>query len=356
MAKITITELARRLGVSPCTVNKALTGKPKVSEKTRERIVAEAERLGYRPNRSAQVLARKPLRLAYVHPDHFPSFFGPFRQGVVAGVNRLADQRVSVSLHAISPSQWHAEVGSTLRALTRDGLAGLILSPMAGGDDRPVWRLLAEHRVPLVQLGLEVPGSPAVFTVRQDTLLSGRMAAELLAVGSGSVAILIGNRKVVDHAEKLQGFLAEAGRRGLEIAAVCEHEDDAELSHRLLRRLLKKHPQLGGIYVATDNFSGIHRGLRERIPWGTLRVVATGVFAEVRQAMDEGLVHFALDQRMDEQGQLAVQQLHDLLSLHPPKSPRILVPPRIAVRANIDRLSAPADAVEPAAEGTGSLG
>ena len=84
MAKITITELAKRLGVSACTVNKALSGKPKVSDTTRRRVLAEAERLGYRPNRMAQVLARNPIRLAYVHPDHFPSFFGRFEAGVRA--------------------------------------------------------------------------------------------------------------------------------------------------------------------------------------------------------------------------------------------------------------------------------
>ncbi|NLS94199.1 MAG: LacI family DNA-binding transcriptional regulator [Planctomycetaceae bacterium] len=178
MAKITITDLARRLGVSVCTVNKAINGKPKVSEKTRQRVLAEAERLGYRPNRSAQVLARNPVRLAYLHPDHLPSFFGQFEAGVREGVECLADQRVSTSLHALDPKKW----GSCL--------------------------------------------------------------------------------------------------------------------------------------------------------------LATGLFPEIRAAMEEDLVHFSLDQRMAEQGDLAVQQLHELLCQHPLPSTRILIPPRIAVRANIEVLAA----------------
>ncbi|MFH1264897.1 MAG: LacI family DNA-binding transcriptional regulator, partial [Planctomycetota bacterium] len=286
MAKITITGLARRLGVSVCTVNKALSGKPKVSEKTRQRIVAEAARLGYRPNRMAQVLARNPVRLAYVHPDHFPSFFGPFEAGVVAGVGRMAEQRVSVTLHAVDPSKWGERLPSTVRSLVRGGLSGLILSPMAGIEYGPAWDLLAEHRVPLVQLGLEVSDSPAVLTVRQDTLLSGRIAAELLSHFPGPVAVMIGDRQVVDHDEKLRGFQTEAARRGLAIAQVYEHQDDPKLGYAMTRRLFREHPEVGGLYVATDNFGGILRGLKRESCAGRVKVVATGVFPEIRAAMD----------------------------------------------------------------------
>jgi ABC-type sugar transport system substrate-binding protein len=104
--------------------------------------------------------------------------------------------------------------------------------------------------------------------------------------------------------------------------------------------LLREHPDLRGIYVATDNFSGVARALRESHTAGRVKVVATGVFQEIQAAMEEDLVHFSLDQRMAEQGELAVQQLHELLSQHPLPSNRILVPPRIAVRGNIAQLAA----------------
>ena len=340
MAKITITDVARRLGVSVCTVNKALSGKAKVSAATRERVIAEAQRLGYRPNRMAQVLARNPIRLAYMRPAHFESFFKPFEIGVRAGAARLVDHQVSVKVRPLDPNDWDQALLAAVRSLLRSGLSGLILSPIAGVDYQPLWDLLAERRVPLVQLGLEVPGSPAALTVRQDTFLCGRLAAELLSHFAGPVAVLIGNRRVVDHEEKLRGFEAEAARRGLAIAAVCEHQDDLQQSYLLTRRLLAEHPDLAGLYVATDNFSGIFRALREHGPTGRLKVVATGLFPEIRAAMDAGLVHFALDQRMTEQAELAVHHLHELLSLHPLDKSKILVPPRIAIRGNIELLAA----------------
>ena len=232
--RVTITELARRLGVSVCTVNKALSGKAKVSETTRQRVIDEARRLGYRPNRMAQVLARNPIRLAYLHPAHFESFFAPFEAGVRLAVERLADHQVSVSVHGLDPVDWDETLLSTLRRLTRGGLSGAILSPLAAAKDySPVWDLLVQQKVPLVQLGLEVPDLPALLTVRQDTLLSGRMAAELLSRAGGPVAVMIGSRRVVDHDENLRGFQAEAERRGLKMVAACEHEDDPKLAYSL---------------------------------------------------------------------------------------------------------------------------
>ena len=339
--KPTITELAKRVGVSVCTVNKALSGKPKVSEVTRQRIIEEAKRMGYRPNRMAQVLARNPIRLAYVHPAHFPSFYDPFKKGIDEAMTSLSEQRVSMEIHALDPTQWKSLLMSTLETLAKEKISGLILSPtmkMESIGYKAVWEFLSQHQIPLVQLGLELPGSPAVLTVRQDTFLSGQIAAELLSLFPGPVAMMIGKRQAMDHAEKLRGFQAEASRRDLAIAEVYEHQDNRELSYKMTRQLFRDHPEVSGLYVATDNISGILQGLEQEGQAGRIKVVATGVFPEIRDAMDRNLVHFSIDQRMIEQGKFVVRQLHELLSQHSISSNKVLFPPRIAVRRNIEHL------------------
>lgn len=55
-SRATIHDVARRAGVSTSTVSRSLSGEPRVSEKTRARIRAIADELGYRPSRSAQAL------------------------------------------------------------------------------------------------------------------------------------------------------------------------------------------------------------------------------------------------------------------------------------------------------------
>ena len=56
---VTISEIARRAGVSISTVSKSLNGYSEISEETRNKVKQVAEQLGYTPNASAQSLVLK---------------------------------------------------------------------------------------------------------------------------------------------------------------------------------------------------------------------------------------------------------------------------------------------------------
>src|SRR5690606_22586286 len=56
---VTISEIARRAGVSVSTVSKSLNGYSEISEETRNKVKQVAEQLGYTPNASAQSLVLK---------------------------------------------------------------------------------------------------------------------------------------------------------------------------------------------------------------------------------------------------------------------------------------------------------
>ena len=77
MGRTTIKDLARELGLSVCTINKALTGKKRISEETRRRVLEAAQRMDYRPNRLAQALVRRPVSIGIIYPENWPGFFGP---------------------------------------------------------------------------------------------------------------------------------------------------------------------------------------------------------------------------------------------------------------------------------------
>ncbi|HEY0187095.1 MAG TPA: LacI family DNA-binding transcriptional regulator [Cellulomonas sp.] len=61
--------MARHAGVSQATVSYALAGSAKISEVTRDRVLAAAEELGYRPNLAARSMrTRRTARLAILMP------------------------------------------------------------------------------------------------------------------------------------------------------------------------------------------------------------------------------------------------------------------------------------------------
>lgn len=70
--RVTAMDVARSLGLSRATIGFALNNTPgqRIPEETRLRVIAEAERLGYRPHRAAQVLASGQSRIVLlVLPD-----------------------------------------------------------------------------------------------------------------------------------------------------------------------------------------------------------------------------------------------------------------------------------------------
>lgn len=69
---MTIKDLARNLNISYSTVSKCLNNDPKVSEKTRQRVLAEAERTGFTFNANARGLVmRKTNRIGILFSNNF---------------------------------------------------------------------------------------------------------------------------------------------------------------------------------------------------------------------------------------------------------------------------------------------
>jgi len=86
---VTIKDIAKSLGVSYSTVSRALNNKPGVSNKTRERIIKQAKKMGYQPNDMARGLVKKQSKtIGVIIPDIANSFFGEVTQGIMDTANK----------------------------------------------------------------------------------------------------------------------------------------------------------------------------------------------------------------------------------------------------------------------------
>ena len=183
MKRVTITTLAEELGVSICTINKALSGKPKVSAATRERVMAAAARHGYRPNRLAQALVRPVRRVVVLCPDDWPSHYGLILRGAMAAFGRLSDYRITAERQACGRISDDAQFLAVLGQVLADRPDALLLVP---GVYRPetlerARTALTAAAVTTILVGIETPGLPYLTGVWHDSARCGRLAAELLA-------------------------------------------------------------------------------------------------------------------------------------------------------------------------------
>ncbi|MCR4283383.1 MAG: LacI family transcriptional regulator, partial [Bauldia sp.] len=93
-ARLTIRDVARMSNVSVGTVSKALNNNGSLRQETRDRVIAVAKELGFRPNDLAQSLHRgQTFTVGLISNDSFGRFTMPIMEGLE---ECLADSRIAV--------------------------------------------------------------------------------------------------------------------------------------------------------------------------------------------------------------------------------------------------------------------
>lgn len=138
-------ELSQHLGLSQTTVSRALNGYPDVSEKTRARVQAEAARLAYSPNTSAQRLATgRSETIGIVLPQDNNLLLDPLFSEFLTGV---ASEAARTKTDVLIKATFEDET-TTYRNMARGRSADIVIisSP-----------LVVDPRLPLLEsLGLPV--------------------------------------------------------------------------------------------------------------------------------------------------------------------------------------------------------
>lgn len=170
-------EIARRAGVAPMTVSRALTDPAKVSPETRQRIMAVIERDGFIPNQLASGLRRTRSIIGTMVPPLINS-------GIAEQVQGMADacRENGFQLHLVQGDFTDAEEDAAIRALLGWRPAGLILQAYV--QSHAARQTLATEQIPVVEIS-EVRGrEPIDMAVGVSNFDAGyAMTAHLHAKG-----------------------------------------------------------------------------------------------------------------------------------------------------------------------------
>lgn len=338
--RVTIYDIARQVGVSTASVNRALNGKGKVGEATRRQILDTAERMGYKANLAAKSLARKELKLGIVISDAIPEFSRDVIRGAETALEELQDYNVQGSVHTVERAECRTGLAGKLLELSESGYDGIVICP--SDDSRTIRRTveqLHEKGTAVATVVTDIGDSSRIFTVRHDGRQAGRMAAELLwwfVGGNGEIAIFTGNKEVKIHKETIEGFMLEQARKPLEIIGIYENQDDPDIAYYVTEKVLKEYPGIKGLYINSANSASVCRKISEMGLGGKIRIVASDVFPELKHFVEEGLVHATIFQDPFTQGRLAVKQLYGYLAEGKAVEEEILIKPQIVLASNME--------------------
>ena len=91
--KLTINDIAKELGLSKTTISRAISGKGRISESTRQRVNDYIKEYKYRPNVIAKSLAKsKTYNIGVVLPSESNLTEIPFFQGCLIGVCEISSE------------------------------------------------------------------------------------------------------------------------------------------------------------------------------------------------------------------------------------------------------------------------
>jgi LacI family transcriptional regulator len=332
-----IKDIARELGISTGTVDRALNGKPDVSPATRARVLDLAKKLGYTPNLAARFLqSRKQIRISVHLPHRIALFWDALREGI-----RSAAANFAPTLHVdykTYPSLGEGDVPLIEQALA-DGTDGLIIAPGNPTALAPHLREAARRNIPVVCVVTDAPDSPRLLSVSADPFTVGAVAGELLGrflPGGGQVGFFTGWLATQDHADKLRGFVSSLSASGHTVGPIVEAHEDEREGHRRTREALRAHPNLKGIYISTANSMPVLRAAEREGRLAGLTVVTTDLFPELADWIRAGKVAATVYQRPLTQGRVALEALYQHLSHRTPLPPYQRVVPYLVMRSNLD--------------------
>jgi DNA-binding LacI/PurR family transcriptional regulator len=178
-------DVAARAGVSTASASLVLRGKPGPSQQTRESVLAAADELGYRPDRTASLLARRRTQLLGVTMD----VSSPFHAELLEEIHLAADARgydVVVSPLTRARTEHHA-VESLLDFRCE---ALLLLGPAMA--EAELAGLGAQRAVVVIGRRLTAPGVDVVRAA--DDVGVGLAVEHLVGLGHRAVAFVDGPR------------------------------------------------------------------------------------------------------------------------------------------------------------------
>lgn len=247
---LTIGDIAQALQVSKTTVSRAMSGKGRIGEETRRRVLEYVEAHHYSPNVIAQGLAQnKTFNIGMVLPGDYNIAELSFFQKCMLGISRAASQAgYDVLLTMVTED----DISQLERAVTNHKVDGVILTRTLV-EDAPM-RYLGGKEIPFVAIG-STDDSEAVQVDNDHRSACRELTGRLLERGVRRIALIGGDERFVVTNSRLLGFRDALEAQGGEDAGlradVTLNVGNAEEAERAVERLAREGTEC---IVCMDDF------------------------------------------------------------------------------------------------------
>jgi len=256
MKRTTISDIARECGVSLSTVSLVLNNSPRISAKTRARVLAAVEKFGYQPNMQARALASRSSRMVSVVVPHLRHVFADIYFGeIVSGIYDYASEHDYKVMLDVANRKFvqNREYLNILKTRRVDGMLFIASSMedtyLKDFDGRKDAFLLVNHYYPDTDLNY----------IMIDYKDSARQAAEhLTGLGHCRIGLIAGVNTYTGR-DFRDAFIAACTCRGCREKDIVVTEGGRDWSQedgfRAAEKLLSESQSITAIMAANDRMA-----------------------------------------------------------------------------------------------------
>lgn len=305
--RVTLQDIANRLGVTPSTVQRALNGSPGVGAKRREEIVRVAEEMNYRRNFHASSLKRGALRIAVVLPnlDRLNRYFAYYIwQGIdlyMAEVSTLDIELIRLPFN-ISPTEHKVCLDNILRGDYGD-IDGIITRGRRDDSLDETFGRIQDAGIPVVLIGTDTETKKRLCCVMNYESMQGRMVADLITLFSridapGKV-IICGNFAGTDQYYNARGFERRIweSKLPLDIYKIAYDDDPVLVKDTILREIEGNTPVYAIYTCSTRSTISMCQAIEASGMVGKIHTIGSDIFHDSADYMRKGVLQAILHSR-----------------------------------------------------------
>jgi LacI family transcriptional regulator len=298
MPRPTIQDVAREAAVSVATVDRVLNARLPVRPETARRVAEAANALGYH---AAGLIERRLdrdiplLRLGFLLLKGSP-FYRQLAQLITEAAASARDCRVMAIIEHVGDTS-PAHLAERMRALGERCQALAVVSV-----DHPLIAVavaeLKERGVPVLALLSDFATELRAGYVGVDNRKAGRTAGWLIARTArhpGKVGIMVGSHRFHGHELReigLRSYFRE-NAPDFEVLDSRVNLEEPSIAHEATFGLLRRYPDLVGLYVAGGGMEGVIAALREEGRTG-LVVICPELTVDSHLALTEEQITFVI--------------------------------------------------------------
>ncbi len=248
--QVTIHDIARMLNISASTVSRALSGNPRISKTTREKVKKLAERLNYQPNIVASHLRTGKSRIIGIVVPHLNrNFFS----NVIGGIEQTASEAGYRVIITQTYELYEKEV-ENINALMNARVDGILVSVSGGTKTYGHFDLVKKRGIPLLFFDRTIDEIETSRVMIDDFRGAYNAVKHLIDEGFKNIAHFAGPQHINIYKNRWMGYRQALKESGLFCEKKFTFPDHLteEKGWKACEKLMKLKKRPDAIFSASD--------------------------------------------------------------------------------------------------------